>query len=75
MPQILDIGTINLDFTSGALLNVFVAAEVREAPVLGNDDLLASGELVPEFIISEAQNDCLMVLHGPAKGFDSCRDI
>jgi hypothetical protein len=44
--QELDIGTINLDAASGLLLQVLLAAEGSEAPVLGDDDLLPAGELV-----------------------------
>jgi len=35
-----------LEATLGALGNVVLAAKGSEAPVLGNDDLLAAGELV-----------------------------
>lgn len=42
----LDVGTVDLDLTSLALGNVLVAAEGSEAPVLGDDDLLATRELV-----------------------------
>ena len=44
--QELDIGTVNQDLSSSLLLHVFFTAERSEAPVLGNDDLLASRELV-----------------------------
>lgn len=42
----LDVGTVDLDLTSLALGNVLVAAERGETPVLGDDDLLATRELV-----------------------------
>ena len=42
----LHVRTVDLEVTSVALLNVLLAAERREAPVLGHDDLLAAGELV-----------------------------
>jgi hypothetical protein len=44
--QELDISTINQDLASSLLLHVFFAAERSEAPVLGNNDLLAARELV-----------------------------
>jgi hypothetical protein len=44
--QELDVSTINQDLASLLLLHVLFAAERGEAPVLGNDDLLAAGELV-----------------------------
>lgn len=42
----LDVGTVDLDAASGDLLQVLLAAEGSETPVLGDDDLLATGELV-----------------------------
>lgn len=42
----LDIGTIHLDLALLAQADVLVTAERGEAPVLGDDDLLATGELV-----------------------------
>jgi hypothetical protein len=42
----LNIGTVDLDAASSLALEVFVAAERSEAPVLGDDDLLATRELV-----------------------------
>ena len=42
----LDVGTIDLDAASSLLLKVLIAAKRGEAPVLGDDDLLATGELV-----------------------------
>ena len=42
----LDVGTIDLDTTRSLLLQVLLTAERGEAPVLGDDDLLATGELV-----------------------------
>lgn len=42
----LDVGTVGLDLASLTLLDVLGAAERGEAPVLGDDDLLAAGELV-----------------------------
>ena len=44
--QELDVGTINQDLALGLLLHVLLAAERREAPVLGDNDLLAARELV-----------------------------
>ena len=52
--QELDVGTIDLDTTFLAETDVFIAAQRGEAPVLGDDDLLATGELV----------------HGAAEGLD-----
>ena len=46
VPQELHICTINPDFPFGTLLEVLVTAERSEAPVLGNDDLLAAREFV-----------------------------
>lgn len=42
----LDVGAIDQDAASRLLLQVFLAAEGSEAPVLGDDDLLPSGKLV-----------------------------
>ena len=42
----LNIGTVQEESTGGLLLQVLVAAEGSEAPVLGDDDLLPAGELV-----------------------------
>lgn len=42
----LDVGTVVDDTAGGLLLQVLLAAEGSEAPVLGDDDLLAAGELV-----------------------------
>lgn len=50
----LDVGTVDLDASLLAELDVLLAAERGEAPVLGDDDLLATGELV----------------HGAAQGLD-----
>lgn len=44
--QELHVGTVHLDAASGLLLQVLLATERGEAPVLGDDDLLATGELV-----------------------------
>lgn len=44
--QELHVGTVNLDTASSLLLQVLVATEGGEAPVLGDNDLLATGELV-----------------------------
>jgi hypothetical protein len=41
----LDVGAIDLDLALLALDDVLVTTEVGEAPVLGNNDLLAAGEL------------------------------
>lgn len=40
----LDVGTVDLDLTSLALLEVLLTAERGETPVLGDNDLLATGE-------------------------------
>lgn len=42
----LDVGTVHLDVAGVPLLQVLLAAEGSEAPVLGDDDLLPAGELV-----------------------------
>jgi hypothetical protein len=44
--QELDVGTVNQDLTLSLLLEVLLAAERGEAPVLGDNDLLAARELV-----------------------------
>lgn len=44
--QELDVGTINQELAFSLLLKVLVAAERGEAPVLGDNNLLATGELV-----------------------------
>lgn len=42
----LDVSTVDLDAAGSLLLQVLLAAEGGETPVLGDDDLLATGELV-----------------------------
>lgn len=42
----LNVGTVHQDSTGSLLLQVLLAAEGGEAPVLGDDDLLPAGELV-----------------------------
>jgi hypothetical protein len=42
----LNVGSVNADATLLALGNVLLTTEGSEAPVLGDDDLLATGELV-----------------------------
>jgi len=42
----LNVGTVHQNGTSSLLLQVLVATEGGEAPVLGDDDLLPAGELV-----------------------------
>lgn len=42
----LNVSTIHLDAASSLLLEVLIAAERGETPVLGDDDLLSAGELV-----------------------------
>lgn len=42
----LDVGAVHLDVAGVPLLDVLVAAEGGEAPVLGDNDLLPAGELV-----------------------------
>lgn len=44
--QELHVGTVHLDAASSLLLQVLLATERGETPVLGDDDLLATGELV-----------------------------
>lgn len=44
--QELDVGTIDLDTAGSLALQVVIAAERGETPVLGDDDLLATGKLV-----------------------------
>lgn len=44
--QELHVGTIHLNAASSLLLQVLLATEGSETPVLGDDDLLATGELV-----------------------------
>ena len=56
VPQELHVSPIDPDLAFSALLLVFVAAERCEAPVLGDDDLLAAGEFVL----------------GATKGFNGC---
>ena len=56
VPQKLHVSPIDPDLALGTLLKVFLAAEGREAPILGHDDLLAAGELVL----------------GASEGFDGC---
>ncbi len=56
VPQELHVSPIDPDLAFGALLEVLVAAERCEAPVLGDDDLLAAGEFVL----------------GATEGFDGC---
>jgi hypothetical protein len=41
----LDVGTVDPDLALLALLDVLLALEGSETPVLGDDDLLATGEL------------------------------
>ena len=42
----LNVGTVDLDTAGSLALEVVLAAERGEAPVLGDDDLLATRELV-----------------------------
>jgi hypothetical protein len=42
----LDVSTVNLDAAGSLLLKILLAAQRGEAPVLGDDDLLAARELV-----------------------------
>ena len=46
VPQKLNVGTIDQEFTLLAFLGVFLATKRCEAPVFGNNDLLTTGELV-----------------------------
>jgi hypothetical protein len=41
----LNVGTVDLDLTGLARLDVLIALKRSEAPILGDDDLLATGEL------------------------------
>jgi hypothetical protein len=53
----LDVGTVNLDLALLAEVNVLLAFERSETPVLGDDDLLATRELVlatPESLESDS---------------------
>lgn len=59
VPQELHVSPIDPDLTFGTLLEIFVAAERCEAPVLGDDDLLATGEFVL----------------GATQGFDGCSAV
>lgn len=45
-PQELDVGTIDLNLTSLALLGILFTAKGGETPVLGDDNLLATREPV-----------------------------
>ena len=56
VPQELHVSPIDPDLALLALLKVFVTTERCEAPVLGDDDLLAAGEFVL----------------GATEGFDGC---
>jgi hypothetical protein len=42
----LDVSTVDLDAAGSLLLEVLLTTEGSEAPVLGDNDLLATGELV-----------------------------
>lgn len=42
----LDVGTINENLSGSLLLHVLLATEGSETPILGDDDLLATRELV-----------------------------
>ena len=44
--QELDVGTVGSEMTSSTLLDVLSTVERSETPFLGNDDLLATRELV-----------------------------
>ena len=46
VPQELYVSSINPNLAFSTLLEIFVTAERSEAPVLGDDNLLAAGELV-----------------------------
>jgi len=46
VPQELDVRTVDLDLAGLLQLDVLVTLQRREAPVLADDDLLATGELV-----------------------------
>lgn len=46
VPQKLHVRPVDLDLALGAFLEVLFAAERREAPILGDDDLLPAGKLV-----------------------------
>ena len=56
VPQELHVSPVDPDFAFRTLLKVFVTAERCEAPVLGDNDLLAAGEFVL----------------GATEGFDGC---
>lgn len=44
--QELDVGTINENLSGSLLVHVLLTAKRGETPVLGDNDLLATGELV-----------------------------
>lgn len=44
--QELDVSTIDENLSGGLLVHVLLTAKRGETPVLGDDDLLATGELV-----------------------------
>ena len=46
VPQELHVSTINPDLAFSTLFEIFITAERGEAPVLGDDNLLAARELV-----------------------------
>ncbi len=61
VPQELHVRPVDLEFTFGAFLEVLFAAQRREAPVLGDDDLLTARELV----LRAAQSfDCCCSVYG-----------
>ena len=60
----LDVGTVDADLSRLALGDVLLAAEGSEAPVLGDDDLLATGELVlgATESLNDVGADCMFLL-------------
>jgi hypothetical protein len=67
------IAPVNLDPTLFALRNVLVTTEASEAPVLANDDLLATGELdsSARYSYSEHFHICTYLILGSPQGLES----
>ena len=60
----LDVGTVDADLALLALLDVLLATKGGETPVLGDDDLLATGELVlgATESLNDVGADCMFLL-------------
>jgi hypothetical protein len=65
-PQELNVCSVNLDPTCPALLKVLIAAKGCEAPVLRDNDLLATGELIlgPPQSLDSGRTVCITCPHG-----------